>query len=78
MKKAEPLAYFTTFRTYASWLHGDERTSVDRAHRVLGTPRLQPNPNLRKHMQSLSQYESIQLTKGQGDIILEAALHACN
>ena len=25
-----PLAYFITFRTYGTWLHGDERGSVDR------------------------------------------------
>src|SRR5437868_15324793 len=26
----EPLAYLITFRTYGSWLHGDERGSIDR------------------------------------------------
>ena len=25
-----PLAYFISFRTYGTWLHGDERFSVDR------------------------------------------------
>src|SRR5437762_1234867 len=25
-----PLAYLLTFRTYGTWLHGDERTSVKR------------------------------------------------
>lgn len=27
-----PLAYLVTFRTYGSWLHGDERGSVDQRH----------------------------------------------
>ncbi len=27
-----PLAYLVTFRCYASWLHGDQRGSVDRRH----------------------------------------------
>lgn len=37
------LGYFITFRTYGSWLHGDERGSVDRTHNQFGTPMLSPN-----------------------------------
>jgi REP element-mobilizing transposase RayT len=33
----EPAAYFITFRTYGSWLHGIEG-SVDRDHNAYGTP----------------------------------------
>jgi hypothetical protein len=33
-----PLAYFFTFRAYGTWLHGDERGSVDRFHNQYGTP----------------------------------------
>ena len=33
-----PLAYLITFRCYGTWLHGDERGSVDRDHNVYGTP----------------------------------------
>jgi REP element-mobilizing transposase RayT len=32
------LGYFITVRTYGTWLHGDERGSVDRWHNVPGTP----------------------------------------
>jgi hypothetical protein len=39
-----PLAYFITLRTYATWLHGDERGSVSPKHNEYGTPRLPPNP----------------------------------
>jgi len=35
-----PLAYLITFRTYGSWLHGDERGSVSRHRNVFGTRRL--------------------------------------
>ena len=35
-----PLAYLITFRTYGTWLHGDERTSVDRYHNAYGTARI--------------------------------------
>ena len=38
-----PLAYFSTFTTYGTWLHGDERGSVDREHNQVGTPWLEPD-----------------------------------
>lgn len=39
-----PLAYLLTFRTYGTWLHGDERHSVDRHGRnAYGTPDISPN-----------------------------------
>ena len=33
-----PLAYFITFRSYGTWLHGDKRGSVDRLHRRFVLP----------------------------------------
>src|SRR5262245_24170139 len=39
-----PLAYFITFRSYGTWMHGDERGSVDRHHRGYDTPMLPPSP----------------------------------
>ena len=33
-----PLAYFISFRCYGTWLHGDERGSVDRLHNTYGSP----------------------------------------
>ena len=38
-----PLAYLITFRTYGSWMHGEDRGSVDRKHNIYGTPRLGAN-----------------------------------
>ena len=38
-----PLGYLITFRAYGTWLHGDERGSVDRFHRTYGTPMLPPS-----------------------------------
>jgi REP element-mobilizing transposase RayT len=35
-----PLAYLITFWTYGTWLHGDERGSVNRFRNVYGTKRL--------------------------------------
>jgi REP element-mobilizing transposase RayT len=38
-----PLAYFISFRTYGTWLHGDRRGSIDRFHNRYGSPYLPPN-----------------------------------
>lgn len=38
------LAYFVTFHTYGSWLHGRDRGSVDDGHNKPGTPFLAPDP----------------------------------
>jgi REP element-mobilizing transposase RayT len=38
-----PVGYLITIRTYGTWLHGDERGSVDRQHNQYDTPLLAPN-----------------------------------
>jgi hypothetical protein len=38
------IAYFLTFTTYGTWLHGDERGSVDEAHRAHGAPHAPQSP----------------------------------
>jgi REP element-mobilizing transposase RayT len=40
---AFPRAYFLTWTTYGTWLHGDERGSVDDEHNVYKTPYAPPN-----------------------------------
>ena len=39
-KTDHPLAYFITFTTYGTWLHGRNPGSVDRQHNQVGTPLL--------------------------------------
>jgi hypothetical protein len=34
-----PLAYLITFRCYGTWVHGDDRGSMDRKHNIYRTPR---------------------------------------
>jgi REP element-mobilizing transposase RayT len=38
-----PLAHLITFRCYGSWLHGDQRGSVDQRHNLYKTPYAPPN-----------------------------------
>ncbi|HMO80682.1 MAG TPA: transposase [Pyrinomonadaceae bacterium] len=39
----EPNAYLITFRTYGTWLPGDERGSIDKYHNKYGGPRSVPS-----------------------------------
>jgi len=41
-----PLAYFLTFRCYATWLHGDARGSMSKRANAPGEPPIAPNPTL--------------------------------
>ena len=56
-----PLAYLITFRTYGTWLHGDERTSVKReGWNRFEHPRYPPNKTLEKWMaEEMKQTSSI-------------------
>lgn len=38
-----PLAYLISFRSYGTWLHGDQRGSIDRFHNRYRSPYIKPN-----------------------------------
>src|ERR1041384_4992667 len=44
-----PLAYFISFRTYGTWLHGDQRGSIDRFHNRYRSPYIPPNEKWRRY-----------------------------
>jgi REP element-mobilizing transposase RayT len=72
-----PLAYLVTFRTYGTWLHGDERGSVDRKHNVYGTPRLDPNAN-RKNAETIQLIHApITLNEAQRKVVETAVREVC-
>jgi len=52
-QKTTPLGYIITCRTYGTWLHGDERKSVDPKNNKFGTPRIEHNPILQRSMKNL-------------------------
>lgn len=60
-----PLAYFITFRAYGTWLHGDERGSVDRFHNTFGSPRLRPNPLRRNYECRMLKRPPVYLSKNR-------------
>jgi REP element-mobilizing transposase RayT len=44
-----PLAYFISFRSHGTWLHGDKRGSIDRFHNCYGDPYLPGNYRWKHH-----------------------------
>src|SRR2546428_13724781 len=60
-----PLGYLITLRTYGTWLHGDERGSVDRHHRRHGTPALPPSPRRKQIERNLLKLPPVKLNRGQ-------------
>jgi REP element-mobilizing transposase RayT len=52
-RRLEPPALFITFTTYGTWLHGDERGSVDRSHNRPGMPLRPGNFHLRRNRHAL-------------------------
>jgi REP element-mobilizing transposase RayT len=44
-----PLAYLITFRCYGTWLHGDERGSIDRTHNRYQSPFIPPSKKWYQH-----------------------------
>ena len=41
----KPTAYLLTWTCYGTWLHGDERGSVDDEHNLYGWPVVEPDPD---------------------------------
>ena len=60
-----PLAVFFTFRCHGTWLHGDERSSVDRHNNVYGTPRIPANPNWQDHNSEQLLHDPVKLNASQ-------------
>jgi REP element-mobilizing transposase RayT len=72
-----PLAYLITFRTYGTWLHGDERGSMDRQHNIYGTPRLAPHLNRKSFEQLQLRHSPIVFNTKQRAAVENAVREVC-
>jgi REP element-mobilizing transposase RayT len=73
-----PLAYFISFRCYGTWLHGDERGSVDHSHNTYGTPMLMPDEKRRREMRSRMKRDPVELTATRRAAVEEAVRETCD
>ena len=75
--RSAPVGYVITFRCYRTWLHGDERGSVDRHHRAYGTPGVQSGAIRRKHDRDLLKQPPVTLNSRQRAVIELAIYETC-
>jgi len=83
-----PLGYLITFRCYGTWLHGDERGSVNREHNMPGEPLLEPDRRLEQHRSRQLKQAPVTLDEPQRAVVDRTIrevcehrdwdLHACN
>lgn len=77
-ENAFPLAYLLTFRTFGTWLHGDDRGSIQRGRdKRFGTIRLEPNVPLEEKMGEEMGQAPIILSKTQRSIVEAAIKESC-
>ena len=73
-----PLAYLITFRTFGTWLHGDERESVDRhGKNIYGTPKVLPSKNLKVKMQRNQTSDEAVLNGRRRGVVESAVREVC-
>jgi REP element-mobilizing transposase RayT len=68
-----PLAYFISFRTYATWLHGDKRGSIDRFHNAYRSPYISQNEKWRHYNEQRLKAKPL-ILKAQHRKSIEAAI----
>ncbi len=72
-----PLAYFITFTTYGTWLHGDAPGSVDQEHNQVGTPWLPADPELRTSASKHMTQEPYLLDAPRREVTRDAVVEEC-
>ncbi len=61
-----PIAYLLTWRTFGTWLHGDERQSMQRSRdKRFGTFKITPSIPLTEHMEREQKQQSVILNSIQ-------------
>jgi REP element-mobilizing transposase RayT len=77
-EKTSPLAYLITIRTYGTWLHGDERGSVDRRYyNKYGTPKIPPSKQRVRTEQALLKHPPVALNQAQRVVVEQAIREVC-
>ena len=74
-----PLAYLITFRTYGTWLHGDDRGAVDRrGGNEFGATLMPPNRGLRASMAGAMPSASLTLADEMRKTVATASRTSAN
>ena len=73
-----PMGYLLTFRTFGTWLHGDERSSISRRGKVLPKSfKIEANIPLNKEMSRLQKQQAVILDSNQRECVRAAIVEVC-
>src|SRR5437899_13046868 len=72
-----PIAYLITFRTYGTWLHGDERGSISRHNNIYKTGKLRHEPKWLDINRSRMKREPVLLDAKMRTIVEKAVCETC-
>ena len=72
-----PLAFLITFRCYGTWLHGDERGSVDRHNNTYGSPYNPPIEHWKTITADRMKHDPVKLNAAQRDSVRKAIIDTC-
>jgi REP element-mobilizing transposase RayT len=73
----QPMAYFITFTTYGTWLHGQSPGSVDEDHNTVGTPFAVPSPKRRSAIREQMTQQPYHLDSARRDLVRDAIVEEC-
>ena len=76
-ESAFPIAYLLTFRTFGTWLHGDERGSYTRRYQQRSSKYISPNVPLKETMETELKQSSVILGRRERIIVTDAIAEAC-
>jgi len=72
-----PLAYLISFRCYGTWLHGDERGSIDRFRNIYKSPYIPPDQKWREYNARQLKDEPLTLGASQRASVETAIRETC-
>jgi REP element-mobilizing transposase RayT len=72
-----PIAYFITWTTYGSWLHGDDCGSVDDRHNQYGTSYAEPDRVRRSRVLGRQSEPTLTLEDADRETVAEAIRTTC-
>jgi REP element-mobilizing transposase RayT len=72
-----PLAYFITFHTYGTWLHGPAPGSVDGEHNQFGTPLLPADPAQHAENRERMTQPPYYLDQAHREVVRDAIVEEC-
>ena len=72
-----PLAYLITFTCYGTWLHRDERGSVDCKHNQFGREFLEEDPHRKRDEFKRLKHLPVYLSQEQRDCLTQSIVYVC-